>query len=114
MPREQKEITSLRLLCKALTGRTSATPIASINATLRKFEAEYIVEVKKFNKKTNYSPNSLIFAIKTDGEDRGSSLHTNLALPTSYRRVVEVIAELDGRAEIALGLNYGARGAQPE
>jgi hypothetical protein len=91
-----------RTLCKVLTGRTSATPVASINKVLLRFPDTYQLVVGRIFKKTTFENAGVTFEIRdASGNSAGSATQNKrtLSFPFSMQQVVDAILYLDGRAE---------------
>lgn len=102
-----KDIKTIRMLCKAITGRTSVSPVVSINKVLRTFSEDYVLEISATNKKTPATPGNAVFQVLPGAAQRGASRRTTLVLPCSIADVVGVIIGADSRAEQDYGLGYG-------
>jgi len=110
---EENDIRTTRLLCKRLTGRTSASPLGAINRYLRSHNDHYVIELVKSVKKTQFSPSYLTFEIKAlqsaTGRPQSGQQQRNLNLPCSLKQLVLLLTGLDAQAERDFQLGYGAQ-----
>jgi hypothetical protein len=109
-------IRSLRLLCKAITGRTSATPTSAINRYLRKHSDHYAVAITKAVKRTPASPPSLTIEASKEGNGPSGAQWPrrtkSIVMPCTLGQLTRVIIDMDAQAESDYGLSYGVQRAQ--
>lgn len=110
LPQEQT-IKNGRMLCKVITGRTSPTPMTSINKVLSRFHERYQIVVSRITKKTAFDPAGAILEVR-DGQGGvvggGRYTHT-LSFPCSKHSLMAALLNLDQQAEGYFRLQYGQR-----
>lgn len=101
------DLKTLRLVCKALTGRTSSTAVARINRTLASYREEYSVCLGDVSTRRLGGADVVTLQFQAVNPSGEVLYRESVNLPVSHQDLVVTITHLDSQAEAALGLNYG-------
>jgi len=106
---QEKTIKSGRLLSKVVTGRTSATPVASINKVLARYSDRYSVVVERIFKSNAYERGGVTFGLRGPQGGSAGGMQSTLVFPFSLFELISTLVSLDARAEQYYRLRYGDR-----
>lgn len=109
-------IKSLRLLCKQFVGRTSATPMATINKYMRGHSEQYVLGISAVKKRTPTGGAVVTLEARKDGRQENGNewprRQKSITLPCALSVIVQTILGMDAQAEVDYGLVYGGQRAQ--
>lgn len=112
---EELAVKTLRSLCKEIVGRTSPSPLATINKYLREHSDRYVLRISGYSKVgTGYSG---YLNLETKGIQDEKLRQKSLTVPLRIKDFIATVLAMDAQAEKDFGLCYGGEwrtGAQAQ
>lgn len=110
----ENTIKTLRMLCKALTGRTSATPMTTINKALRPFSEHYTVQITdSVRKSSSIAPGYCSLEARSplvNIAGRPTTVRRGIiTFPCSIFAAINQLVAMDAQAEQDYQCGYGGQ-----